>query len=255
MRKVSVNLFQGDCLHFLPLLGPDEVDVAILDPPYGTKTADWDNEPDPLVWEHLQRLCSDGPIAVFGYPKQLMRWSRFFDNMELIGYIVWKHYNRPIPSAGLTRIHQDIAIWGKSIAQVDADKVREPYSKETHLAKFHNAGNRLGLNAKAKGKTSRHVDGRRCTDVWDVAAPGIGFNSHLRKHPNEKPEDMVLRFLTLVAGGGDVVLDPFVGSGTTLVAARLVGASAIGIEIEERYCEIAASRLAQGVLPFAEDKK
>jgi len=66
-------------------------------------------------------------------------------------------------------------------------------------------------------------------------------------HIAEKPED-VLQHLVPFAPIGGLVLDPFMGSGTTLVAARKLGRKAIGIEIEERYCEIAAQRLSQTVL-------
>jgi site-specific DNA-methyltransferase (adenine-specific) len=53
-----------------------------------------------------------------------------------------------------------------------------------------------------------------------------------------------------VPGGARTVLDPFMGSGTTLAACKRLGRSCVGIEREERYCEIAARRLAQGVLPL-----
>lgn len=69
-----------------------------------------------------------------------------------------------------------------------------------------------------------------------------------RVHPNEKPLDMVGRFIRLSTDEGDTVLDPFMGSGTTLRAAKDLGRKAVGIELEERYCEIAVKRLAQGVL-------
>ena len=71
-------------------------------------------------------------------------------------------------------------------------------------------------------------------------------------HPTTKPLPLMRTLLSLMPG--EIVLDPFMGSGTTLRAAKDLGRRAIGIEIEEKYCEIAAKRLAQEVLPFGEPK-
>lgn len=85
--------------------------------------------------------------------------------------------------------------------------------------------------------------------VWRlsrIAAFGNNAES-VKQHPTEKPITL-MRWCLDLAGGDGTVLDPFMGSGTTLRAAKDFGRRAIGIEIEEKYCEIAARRLAQEVL-------
>jgi DNA modification methylase len=69
-------------------------------------------------------------------------------------------------------------------------------------------------------------------------------------HPSQKPQALLRELLSTFSLVRQVVLDPFCGSGSTLLAAKRLGRRAIGIEIEERYCEIAAKRLQQEVLPL-----
>jgi site-specific DNA-methyltransferase (adenine-specific) len=70
-------------------------------------------------------------------------------------------------------------------------------------------------------------------------------------HPTVKPLKLMQYLVALCLPPGGILLDPFAGSGTTGLAARNMGCRAVLIEREERYCEIAASRMAQGVLPLA----
>ena len=76
----------------------------------------------------------------------------------------------------------------------------------------------------------------------------VTWETRGRHHINEKPVTLINAILKKAPAG--IILDPFMGSGTTLVAAKELHRKAIGCEIEEKYCEIAANRLAQGVLPF-----
>lgn len=89
---------------------------------------------------------------------------------------------------------------------------------------------------------------RRFRHLWNGAIRASENGSSL-VHPTQKPVELMQWCMTLRwTDGYDSILDPFMGSGTTLVAAKNLGRKAIGIEIEERYCEIAAERLSQGVL-------
>ena len=70
-------------------------------------------------------------------------------------------------------------------------------------------------------------------------------------HPTEKPQQLLETLLSVVTPPNGVVLDCFAGSGSALYAARALGHRAVGIESDERYCEIIATRLAQGAFDFA----
>lgn len=84
---------------------------------------------------------------------------------------------------------------------------------------------------------------------WDSPVKAIDHpvSKHTTGHPSQKPLTVMRWCLSLVPNA-ETILDPFMGSGTTLVAAKLEGRKAVGIEINEQYCEAAANRLAQGVL-------
>ncbi len=95
------------------------------------------------------------------------------------------------------------------------------------------------------GKTwgeSGRVPNYSLSDVWR-------FNTAERNgHPCPKPDDLI-RFI-ISNTPSNVILDPFLGSGTTAVAAKILGRKCVGIEIEEKYCAIAAKRLSQSVMPL-----
>ncbi len=90
-----------------------------------------------------------------------------------------------------------------------------------------------------------------CSTVWNVCTVGgYGRNSARKTHPAPFPVELARRCIRLSTWPGEYVLDPFAGTGSTLLAAAQLGRRAIGIERSEKYCEIAARRLSQGALDF-----
>ena len=105
-------------------------------------------------------------------------------------------------------------------------------------------------------------EGRKWTPPTGTKAPNVIEADSYRHgqpgkvdHPTQKPIITASIPIEFSTEPGDTVLEPYCGSGTTLVAAKRLGRKAIGVELEERYCEIAAKRLSQGVLDFGEAQR
>jgi DNA modification methylase len=95
---------------------------------------------------------------------------------------------------------------------------------------------------------------RKLTYRWNGMLQAPGVPREHRQHPTQKPEAVMRWALMQAPREARTVLDPFMGSGTTLVAAKRLGRKAVGIDIQERCCEMAAERLLQGGLFVADDE-
>lgn len=231
-EAAGISIYHGDCREVLPTLPEGIAGVLATDPPYGYALYETDKGIMPAVYaEWLARfsLC-----AWFGYPEDLVRLAMQIGRVP-DEWITWAPSNRlASQGGGLPKQAECIAIYGN---QLEPGNVLRPRA----LATF---GRALAL------KRGLSPNWARCTDVWTDPKPGASNNHHLAQHPNEKPVSLCKKLLLLLGHSGSAVIDPCCGSGSMLVAAKQLGRCAIGIEIEERYCEVAARRLAQGVLPL-----
>jgi site-specific DNA-methyltransferase (adenine-specific)/modification methylase len=215
----QVALYLADCAEVLPLLSPETVDLVLTDPPYGISEATNRRERQRTALA----LCNDfpplhGDDAPFD-PAPLLRFRR----LVLFGA---NHYADRLPPAG------GWIVWDK----------------------------RAGLMSKRGDAFNDNGDAEL---AWTNLGGPVRVYSHLwlgmlkaserderRVHPTQKPVAVMRRIIQEHTDPGDMVLDPYAGSGPTLRAAKDLGRRAIGIEIYEPYAEIAARRLAQGVLPL-----
>ena len=150
---------------------------------------------------------------------------------------------------------QVLATWGRSALVFGTWRIPRP--EGTHTRLVWDTKGALGMgNLSVPWKPSDQevyvigydFHGHRGSNILRYA-PVQSTARNGRTHPHEKPVPLMADLLAKTRG---VVADPFAGSGSTLVAAKALGRRAIGIELEERYCEIAARRLAQDVLDFGD---
>ena len=226
----SCTIYHGDSREILPALATDSIDLVLTDPPYGVAyVTARRSRTDPLVApiqgdESLNMLADVMPQL-----DRLLRRDRhayFFASAAKIGETCelvadfWKVKN--------------VLVWDKGDAGSVGD-LEAGYAVCWEGIVYANKGRRA-------------LQGGRPRSVYRYDWSG----TRDPVHPTVKPVGVLSWLMGKSSMPDETILDPFMGSGTTLRAAKDLGRKAIGIEIEERYCEIAAKRLAQAVLPGLE---
>jgi site-specific DNA-methyltransferase (adenine-specific) len=230
----DVTLYHGDCRDVLPTLETDSVRLLFTDPPYGHG-----NHVDDLnarLNEH--RGIQGRPIA----NDQGDDMRRVVSDMLDLALPLLKDDCCCCCCCGGGGPSPTFA-WVAS--RLDSDGYQF-----FHSVIWDKVNPGLGWRYRRQHEMVMVAHKRGGKLAWrddELAVPNIitAFPGRERLHPNEKPAGLVAKFIDAHTNPGDLVLDPFAGSGTTLAVARSMGRRAIGIEVDETYCKIAANRLAQ----------
>ena len=216
----QITIYHGDCRDVLPTLEPGSIDLVLTDPPYNAINR---------TTGGLRLIDKGGadahPVDVAAVATQLIR-------VTAGSIYVWcsdeqyTDWTMAFKDAGLTT--RICAWWKSDPSPMNGEHL---WLSALELCVFaRKSGAPFNLHCEHpvwKGPVARDID-----------------------HPTPKPEWLMRRLILASSQPGGVVLDAYMGSGTTLRAAKDLGRRAIGIELEERYCEVIAKRLAQGVLDF-----
>ena len=241
------QIFCEDALGGLARIPDGAIDLIIADPPYGLGK-DYGNDSDKLAtadylaWTQrwidaaLPKLRADGSLYIFltwRYSPEIFVMLK--QRMTMINEIIW---DRRVPSMGggvrrYSSVHDNIGFFALSKDyHFDLDAIRIAYDAETKKARSRSifVGAKwleLGYNPK---------------DVWSVSRL---HREHRERadHPTQKPLEIIERMVKASCRAGGVVLDPFMGSGTTAVAAQRCGRDFVGFELNPEYCALIEQRL------------
>ncbi len=250
------TLLQGDCLDVLASMPEASVDVIVTSPPYNLGIAystygDKRDEADYLEWM----------VRVAAALRRVLRPDgSFFLNVAGSSTQPWLPFELIVRLRPMFALQNHIA-WVKSIA-LPGDAVGhfkpvpgERFLHRNHEQLFHltHRGDvrldrlAVGVPYKDKSNIARrgHAQDSRCRgDTWFVPYPTVQARAEKFSHPGTFPLDLPRWCIRLHGKPGAVVLDPFAGAGTTLLAAVQEGCRAIGVEIDGDYVSTAERRLA-----------
>jgi site-specific DNA-methyltransferase (adenine-specific) len=240
-------VLQGDCLEHLKAIPDDSIDITFADPPFNLnkKYASYQDRKafDAYlewckVWiaEMVRVTKPTGSIFVHNIPKWLTYYAGFLNEIaDFRHWIAWDAMGAPLGNTLLPN-HYGILFYAKNADRQKFYEIRYP----------HHRCRRCGSLRKDYGgkKAALHPFGPLVADVW-TDLHRIRHPKRRNAHPCQLPVPLLERIILMTTDEGDVVLDPFAGTGTSLVAAKRLGRRYIGIELDQRYVDISEANLRE----------
>ena len=273
--ETKVDVHRGDCLPILQSLGPESIDLAYIDPPFFTQkihrlhTRDrarefsfndmWTSHTSyaGFLYHRLQqiyRVLSRTGSLFLHCDRNATHIARILLD-EILGpqafrsEIIWQYRRWSNSRRGLVPAHQTIYYYTKSDKEYTFNTIWMDYSPSTNVdqilqRRVRDDYNKVVYQRDESGNVLPNggKKGVQLSDVWDI--PYLNPKARERAgYPTQKPLLLLERIVQLTTNEGDWVLDPFCGSGTTLVAAKLLRRNAIGIDISSDAVELTQHRL------------
>lgn len=255
-RHPNGEIWIGDAVGWLRSLKDESVDLIFADPPYNIKKAEWDSfesQEEYVQWslqwiEQAARILKPtGTLYVCGFSEILADLkhpaSRFFTGCK---WLVWHYKNKANLGSDWGRSYESLLHFRKSQQfTFNVDDVRLPYGNHTLKYPEHPQAetSQYGKSYGGKDKLWRpHPKGAKPRDVIEIPTACNGMHEKT-PHPTQKPEELLRKILLASSNAGDLVIDPFLGSGTTAVVAEQLGRTWKGCDISIEYCQWAARRV------------
>ena len=247
-------LYCGDSLAWLAGLPDASVRLVVADPPYGIAKAEWDTYPSRRAYvewsqswltEAARVLTPDGSAYVMGFSEVLadVKWAAS-DLFAGCRWLVWHYRNKANLGKDWGRSHESVLHLRKSTTFVmNIDAVRIPYNAHTTKYPGRAQGTSSTFQRGAATKQWRpHPLGAKPRDVLEIPILNNGMDEKT-PHPTQKPRELVRRLVAASSAPGDLVLDPFAGSGTTAEVCELLDRRWLSCERSPEYCGYARARL------------
>ena len=242
-----------DCLDFLDALESESVDMVFADPPYNIGKADWDNFQDQdeyiawsLKWitEASRVLKETGTLYICGFTEILADLKKpAMKNFDKCKWLIWYYENKANLGKDWGRSHESILCLRKSPNFVfNIDDIRIPYNAHTLKYPVREQGKTSQFDSTKSHTWSPNPLGAKPKDVISIPTTCNGMNEKTG-HPTQKPEALLRKVILASSNEGNVIVDPFSGSGTTAVVSKQLGRKFIVNDQSREYNEWANERV------------